>query len=301
MIELANKKDTGENQCMKNILFDHGYKIEWNDVYIERKKRYKTSASEFHEHDFYEINLILSGNVKVLLANRSADGTESKIVLTRPNTTHFISCKPDIIYSSIYLVFTDEFIKSLEPEFSQLLSVFGEKGNIIPLTEKACNRCKRIINNISEETNFLRKKLLVFYLLSYISGFEKTEKTALKKVPPYISSALSYINKHYNEKIIASELATKLHVGRTTLMTSFKAHTGSTLNDYIVYCRLKHVIMLLREGKSEQEIAELCGFGDASSLIQCFKRKIGVTPIQYLSQKKDNAMTEQIKRKHLSF
>ena len=47
--------------------YDYGYGKIWKDIYVERKEGYKTSVVDYHEHEFYEINLILSGNVKVLL------------------------------------------------------------------------------------------------------------------------------------------------------------------------------------------------------------------------------------------
>ena len=98
--------------CVKNVLYDHGYQNQWTDVYVEIRERYKTSVTDFHEHDFYEINLILSGDVKVFAANQVVDGTSNKIVLAKPDTPHFVSCNSDVLYSSVYLVFSDEFIKT---------------------------------------------------------------------------------------------------------------------------------------------------------------------------------------------
>lgn len=49
-----------------NDLYDYGFKKVWNDVFIAHREGYYTSVTDYHEHDFYEINLILSGNVKIL-------------------------------------------------------------------------------------------------------------------------------------------------------------------------------------------------------------------------------------------
>ena len=68
---------------MKNTLYDHGYNSKWTDVYVAKHDRYHTSVTDFHEHDFYEINLILSGNVKALAANQTVEGTDCKIVLEK--------------------------------------------------------------------------------------------------------------------------------------------------------------------------------------------------------------------------
>lgn len=219
-----------------------------------------------------------------MLTDQSMDGVSNKIVLTKPNTSHFISCKPDTLYSSLFLVFTKEFIASYIPEWKQLFSVFGENGKILTLTDEQKEYCKEIILKIQEEKNPVGQKILIMYLLSYISDFSKADKYEHKRTPSYIIEALSYIDKHYEEKIVAKELAEHLFVCRTTLMTEFKKYTGSTLNDYIIHFRLKNAVSLLREGKTEQQTAEKCGFSDVSGLIRCFKRVYGRTPKQYLNE-----------------
>lgn len=113
---------------MKNSSYDFGYGIKWKDAYVNYREGYYSSVTDFHEHDFYEINLILSGNIKILLANRAEEVTQSRIVLTRPGTPYFISCKPDALYSRLYLVFSKEFIAENSPEWNQLEQVFGESG-----------------------------------------------------------------------------------------------------------------------------------------------------------------------------
>lgn len=166
----------------------------------------------------------------------------------------------------------------------ELFSVFGENGNVLKLTNEQMKYCKEIIIKIEEENNSVGKKILIMYLLSYIKNFSTENIAAHKKTPKYIIDALTYIDKHYNEKIVAQELAQKLFVCRTTLMTEFKKYTGSTLNDYIIHCRLKNAVSMLYKETPEQQIAEKCGFGDVSNFIRCFKRVYGITPKKYLKE-----------------
>ena len=49
------------------------------------------------------------------------------------------------------------------------------------------------------------------------------------------------------------------------------ADTDLTLNQYIIQCRIKNAVILLREGNTEYETVERCGFGDTSGLIRSFK------------------------------
>lgn len=267
---------------MRNTSYDHGYGIKWTDVFVEKRDRYKTSVTDFHEHDFYEINLILSGNVKVVVADQTVIGTTNKIVLSKPDATHFISCEPDVLYSSLFVVFSENFIQSYDLQWMNLLSVFGENGAIITITPQQTQTCADIINCIGSEENTLRKRLLVYYLLSYIDECSNRSSPFVMTIPPQIYKALTYINSHYAEKIVAQELADKLYMGRTTLMTQFKKHTGKTLLQYVTDCRLRSVVKLLSEGKTEQEAALQSGFSDTSALIQCFKRTFKMTPRKFI-------------------
>ncbi len=269
---------------MINSLYDYGYKEKWNDFHIDYKEGYYTSVTGFHKHDFYEINIILSGNTKIIFSDRTKENKKSCIVLTRPGTPHFISCLPDTLYSRIYLVFSQDFISTAVPEWQQLIEIFENTGGIISISNEEKDFCKTIIKRIESETDPFRQKMLILYFLSYIKEFASSKEVNFAPVPDYIVNALSYIENHYQEKIIASDLAEKLYISRTTLMTAFKKHTGVTLNNYIIYYRLKNVIKLLKEGKTRQEAAELCGFNDSSSLIRCFKKHYKMTLNQYLSK-----------------
>lgn len=267
---------------MKNTSHDITYRTKWTDVYVEKHDRYKTSVTDFHEHDFYEINLILSGNVKVLVSNQTVEGTDCKIVLAKPDTSHFVVCKPDVLYSSLFLMFSEDFIRSYDIQTMNLLSVFGEKGAVFTISQEEKETCESIIKSIDREESLIRKRFLVFYLLSYIDDISKNHNTHTNTIPEPVYDVLVYINKYYMEKIVAQELAGMMHIGRTTLMTQFKKHTGKTVHEYVINCRLRNAIKLLLEGKTEYEAAVSCGFSDSSSFIQCFKRTFKITPKQFI-------------------
>ena len=271
---------------MNNSLFNHGYGSEWTDLYIEQREGYYTSVSDFHQHPFYELNLILSGNVKILLKDRVVDGSGNFIVLTKPGTPHFISCSPEVLYSRLYLSFSDAFIADYIPEWKNLLTLFGEGGRIAALSPEQTEFCRKQIEAIRSEQSRFRQRLMILCLLSHLADMETAVQTTPTATPRYIIDALSYLNRHYREKIVAEDLARRLFICRTTLMTAFKKYTGTTLNEYLIHLRLKNALHLLRDGKTVQQAAEQCGFCDSSGLIRCFKRYYQMTPRQYLSQKK---------------
>lgn len=265
-----------------NSAYDYGYGTKWKTCHVDHKKGYSTSVTDFHEHDFYEINLILSGNVKILLKDRYEETTQQRIVLTSPGVPHYIQCQPDMLYRRAYLVFTDAFISGFLPEWKQLSHVFGSSGRIIAVTEASAAALLQLIEQIEKEENTLGQRLLIYYLLLQLSHMTGTESYSSQETPAYIFDALAYLEHHYAEKINFSSLAQQLFIGRTTLMTEFKTYTGSTLGEYLRCCRLKHAIEYLRQKKTLEYTAEKCGFSDSSGLIRAFRHIYHVTPRQYI-------------------
>ena len=47
--------------------YDYNFGTAWETFHVERREAYSTSVTDYHKHGFYEINLILSGNVIGLL------------------------------------------------------------------------------------------------------------------------------------------------------------------------------------------------------------------------------------------
>ena len=256
----------------------------WFDVSVDRFEGFRNNMSDYHMHEYYEISLILSGDANVLLPDAAHRGTECRMLLTGPMTPHFVICEPQILYRRVNVLFSGQFLAEYIPEWQQMLSVFGKRGRIILLTPAQCAHYLTFADKIEQETSLFRKRLHLLLFLSELGELaeQSGRESGTEALPAYVSEALSYIQEHYAEKLVATELASRLHIGRTTLMTAFKHYTGSTLGDYVAGCRLKHAMELLRTGETAQHVAEQCGFGDSCNLIRCFRRKLGITPMQYV-------------------
>lgn len=145
------------------------YKKSWHSFYVDYYEGYSPNMDSFHMHEYYEISLIISGNVKVLLANSASEGVGCRIVLTAPNTPHFIACEQNELYRRLNLLFSPDFIETYSSEFKSLLGIFGKNGQIISLTEAQCDEYLHLAEKMRTESSPIRKKLLLLYLLSLIS------------------------------------------------------------------------------------------------------------------------------------
>lgn len=95
----------------------------------------------------------------------------------------------------------------------------------------------------------------------------------------YARHAIEYINRHYNEKIRISDLATYIGVNRSYLTSSFKKTTGYSPQEYLVLLRMDKASSLLRNtDMSVSDVAAEVGYGDQLAFSKIFKKYYGVSP-----------------------
>ncbi len=260
-----------------------GYSRTWSNCKVTFAEGLRSVMVDFHTHDFYEISLILTGNVKSLLKDRAVDSDQSRLLMTAPHMPHLVYLTAPGLYSRINLSFSPDFVENYVPEWRHFAKLFGINGGILLLTDEQRELCREKMIAIDEEKDAFRQRLRILEFLSYVAEFDRdSEKGSAESAPSYVMEALAYIDAHYSERIVAHELARHLGVCRTTLMTAFRRHTGTTLSEYVMRVRVKMAIRLLRGGESQERVAEQVGLGNGGGLIRAFRHLYGMTPRQYI-------------------
>ena len=97
----------------------------------------------------------------------------------------------------------------------------------------------------------------------------------------YITIVKNYIHTHYNGKINIAQLQKLVNLNRQYLSSLFHQRTGMTLQQYIRQTRIEKAKLLLLEGYSVTETAELCGYANLYAFSKAFKETIGRNPSSY--------------------
>ena len=91
-----------------------------------------------------------------------------------------------------------------------------------------------------------------------------------------------FINSNLGERLTLEALAKKCFYNPSYFSRCFKERLGMTLVEYISRARAERAAALLCDGTlTVNEIAELCGFTDRSSLYRAFSKRYGMTPKEY--------------------
>ncbi|MEO8206231.1 MAG: substrate-binding domain-containing protein [Chthoniobacterales bacterium] len=108
---------------------------------------------------------------------------------------------------------------------------------------------------------------------------------AMQANDAHVNMALQFIRAHLNEPLIAQQLFKHIPMSRRTLERRFQQYLGHSILESIQQMKIEHIRHLLETTSLKlYEIADHCGFPDLSYMATLFRKKVGMTPIQYRTQ-----------------
>lgn len=122
------------------------------------------------------------------------------------------------------------------------------------------------------------KKLGVFW--------EDFDGTQDRPEDDFVSEAMEYVKRNINKNIMRADVAELVHLNEEYFSRVFKAKTGVTFKDYVLYEKMKTAQFLLANTKlSVGIVASKVGYDNFSHFTKMFKKLTNRTPQEY---RKDN-------------
>lgn len=248
--------------------------------------------SVLHFHDFYEIQIILSGRGRMIVGDNSYVVNPGKIIFINMFEKHqFI---PDVGCSY------QRFCMNLDPSFlisactgqSNLLLLFDRSSHAFPLfylSEDQLNNYRNIALNYAQkelsygQDIYDRSKmyLLLAYLYNDIHHTALSSDTATSLT--VMIELLRYIKEHLSEEISLTELSNITFYNKSYLCRIFKQYTGTTLKKYINLKRIELCQQLMHNHVSPTEAYAQAGFNNYNYFFRTFKSIVGMSPKEYVS------------------
>lgn len=90
------------------------------------------------------------------------------------------------------------------------------------------------------------------------------------------------IQERYDQQLSLESIAKEMHFTPNYVGTVFKTVKKISVNSYLMKVRMDKACQLLRESNDTvNDIAASCGFGSITYFHTCFKKKFGITPVEY--------------------
>jgi AraC-like DNA-binding protein len=97
-----------------------------------------------------------------------------------------------------------------------------------------------------------------------------------------VDEAITFINYNFSSGLKFSELADRANLSKRHFSRLFQNQTGMSFTNYLQNIRMDAACRYLAEShKSVAEIAAAVGYHDMKFFHQLFKKKIGMTPLEY--------------------
>ena len=100
-----------------------------------------------------------------------------------------------------------------------------------------------------------------------------------------LTEILNYINTNYLS-VTLDELAEEFELTKTYLSKYIKDKSGKTFGDIVTNVRMKKARAMLKSGnKNVETIAHEVGYQNVENFTRTFKKKYGMTPVQFRNSK----------------
>lgn len=124
--------------------------------------------------------------------------------------------------------------------------------------------------------------LMALLLINYCTDDIRLESDS----DTLIARALEIMSDSITKRPNLDDISEKLKVSASTLKRAFLQYTGIGVHEYFLSYKISRAKELLKSGVSVTGTANLTGFNNQNYFSSSFKRETGVTPKEYLGQRK---------------
>lgn len=117
-----------------------------------------------------------------------------------------------------------------------------------------------------------------------LMGTTQSYTGAKEIITPYllIDKAVEIIRSSFRDKINVADLATTVGLSERQFLRRFNQAFACSPQAFILKTRMSAACRMLSQSDEKvSTVSQQCGFADASSFVQLFRREMGETPLQY--------------------
>lgn len=254
--------------------------------------RYVRSDTEYfrpHYHNYYELFLVIKGNVRHMVNGKTHILNEGRLLFIRDFDVHDYIGEDNGYFEFVNFAFSKEMFDSL----FEYLKIDKEKFlsadmppsvSLLPVEkEKLFFSFMEINQSLKSEEVTLRAKLILADVFARDFYFGNTRKS---NIPVWLEMTYEKMKKPKNFIAGMDRMCEISGKSREHMSRVFKKYYSQTPTEFITQMRLGMAVnLLLTSNLSVTDICYECGFENLSWFYKCFFKNFSKTPVQY---RKDN-------------
>lgn len=231
-----------------------------------------------HRHEFFEIELILSGEGYCNVNGHKHHIKKNHYLFFTPADFHDIILTKDEPLVAYNIIFSTSLL------WREICGVIPLKLHIAELTDEnaACLQhvCQYMLTQFhagSPHLQYIIKSGVELCLLHFADAAQSMDVSAT--YPQDMSVALSFIYDNFTKNITRDDVASVLHVSPVYFSRLFHAKMGITFQNFLLNLRLDFARRLLHtENITVYAAAHASGFNSASYFSSVYTKKFGHPP-----------------------
>jgi AraC-like DNA-binding protein len=288
-----------------NYFKDHAFAI--NVCKINRAKHvsHEHDLTEIeHHHDFIEIVFITKGRGIQVISNNEYEVSEGDIFILQGFQNHYFKDadkaeiinvmfdqvkSPGLISNDVKMLDGYSALFILEPRYRNRMHF----KNMLHLNHVDLAKSEYILNGMLHELQkkelgyevFLKNKLeeIIIFITRKYSQISIPKAKSLVR----IGKAIHFIENNFYQNIYIQQLADISFMSIRNFQRIFKEATSLSPNDYLLELRIQHASKLLTETDyAVYDVSDRVGIPDWFYFSKAFKKKFGVSPMNYRKQNK---------------
>lgn len=276
---------------------DYYYEPYKNAIICHYKKTRGYQTFPYHRHNGFEIYLFLAGNIRVYVGTNCYQPLPGDFILIPPSCMHRIVSMDDAEYERITINIKQSVFDELSTARTDLSKCFSS-SNTMPIhlitseKEEFITYAKKLEKSL-ESTEYGADILSNINLSKILLLANQRVQLSISNnynniMPDLIKDIMEHIHAHLQEELSLTVLSKKFFRSGTYISRQFKIHTGLTLRDYILDCRVEHAKRLLVRGYSVSDACYTSGFHDYANFIRSFSKIVGVPPGKFAHHKHES-------------
>ena len=243
-----------------------------------------------HVHKDFELLYVLKGNVEIRTIRGTLFLQKNESILINSGLAHELQADDNALILAVQI--SPDFCSDYFPQLHDMEFEFCTLTSL--LSEKFQQEIFQIIldlahNYFTQENGFEFKcmsllNMLLFHITNTIPHRIRSEEELNKAYTKTkrMRSILSYIESHYHEKLLLSDVARNEHLSVFYLSHFFTENFGLSFQEYLANLRCERARQMLSlTPHTILTISGECGFSDLRYLNHAFIKNYGCTPKQY--------------------
>ena len=269
-------------------MLDDSFRIRYKEIPVAISEQHSLFPTKLHNHSEFEILYITSGSCTVSVGGKEYDAEKGDLILINPMQVHSVRVNQDEAYShkcmcfDLSIVMNNRICENLKSECTSVIHLIkGNTPHAVYLSELFEKAYLQVQNE--GKTFAMEITAYITLMFSYIIKNSLTdEKRESPKESDFCSVVLAYINDNYSEITSSKQVAEECFLNHSYFCRKFKENFGISFSAYLNRYRVSVARTMLEEGAGNiSEISQRCGFETPAYFSKCFKKLVGVSPVEY--------------------